>query len=288
MARIVGVKWLEFAGMVRRVVFFILTFPGIVSAQVYVNELPRTVIETRLSSFSKKNPERHDIIKKWFQEAGCPTLSEQPVKHTPLPNVICTMPGDTERVIIVGAHFDCVDAGDGVADNWSGASLLPSLLETLKGRPRRHTYVFIAFTDEEEGMVGSEFYVKSLSKEERDRIDAMVNMDTLGLSPTKIWLSHADKHLVQLAGQVANAMKLPIAALNFEKVGATDSDSFLTKKIPAISIHSVTQQNHHILHSVDDNLRSINFDDYYSTYRFTAVYLAFLDTKLSPALESAK
>jgi len=265
--------------MVRKV-FALLFFPLIVSAQVYVNELPRAVIETRLSGFSKKNQERHDIVKNWFQEAGCPNLTEQAVKHTSLPNVICAMPGTTDRVIVVGAHFDCVDQGDGVADNWSGASLLPSLLETLKTRPRQHTYVFIAFTDEEEGLVGSEFYVKSLSKEDRERIDAMVNMDTLGLSPTKIWLSHADKNLVQLAGQVGNAMKLPIAALNFEKVGSTDSDSFLNKKIPAISIHSVTQQNHHILHSVDDKLRAINFDDYYGTYRFTAVYLAFLDTKL--------
>lgn len=265
--------------MFRRVFAFVL-FPLIVSAQVYVNELPRDVIEGRLAIFSKKNPEREAILRKGFEAAGCPTVSEQPVKHTSLPNLLCTLPGETERIIVVGAHFDCVDAGDGVADNWSGASLLPSLLETLRTRQRRHTYVFIAFTDEEEGMVGSEFYVKSLSKEDRERIDAMINMDTLGLSPTKIWLSHADKNLVQMAAQVANAMKLPIAALNFEKVGATDSDSFLSKKVPAISFHSVTQQNHHILHSVDDKLRAINLEDYYNTYRLVSVYLAFLDNKL--------
>src|SRR5689334_333220 len=116
------------------------------TAQVYVKELGREVIDSRLAHFSKKNPERRAILKKWFEDAGCPDLSEQPVKHTALPNLICTMPGATDHVIVVGAHFDCVDAGDGVADNWSGASLLPSLLETLKSRPRQHTYVFIAFT----------------------------------------------------------------------------------------------------------------------------------------------
>jgi Zn-dependent M28 family amino/carboxypeptidase len=253
-------------------------------AQVYVKEATRDVIETRLAHFAKKSEERQAILKGWFQEAGCPKISEQPVKHTNVPNLICTFPGTTDRVIIVGAHFDCVDAGDGVADNWSGASLLPTLLETLKTRPRQHTFLFIAFTDEEEGMVGSEFYAKQMTKEERARVDAMVNMDTLGLSPTKIWLSHADKNLVNLAALVANAMKLPIAALNFEKVGATDSDSFLNQKMPAVTIHSVTQQNHHILHSPDDKVRAINMDDYYSTYRFTAVYLAFLDTKLPLAI----
>ena len=249
-------------------------------AQVYVNELKRDVIESRLSHFARKSAERQAILKQWFEQAGCPSLTEQPVKHTTVPNLICTVPGTTGKVIIVGAHFDCVDQGDGVADNWSGASLLPSLFETLKTRPRQHTYIFIAFTGEEEGMVGSEYYANHMTKEERERTDAMVNMDTLGLSPTKIWLSHADKNLVNMAAQVAAAMKLPIAALNFEKVGATDSDSFLQKKMPAVTIHSVTQQNHHILHSTDDKLRAINLDDYYSTYRFTAVYLAFLDTKL--------
>lgn len=247
---------------------------------MYVNELQRDVIESRLSHFSKKSAERQAILKEWFQQAGCPELTEQPVKHAAVPNLLCTVPGTTGRVIIVGAHFDCVDNGDGVADNWSGASLLPSLFETLKTRPRRHTYIFIAFTDEEKGMVGSEFYANHMTKEERERTDAMVNMDTLGLSPTKVWLSHADKNLVNMAAQVAAAMKLPIAAVNFEKVGATDSDSFLQKKIATITLHSVTQQNHHILHSTDDKLRAINLEDYYSTYRLAAVYLAFLDTKL--------
>jgi Zn-dependent M28 family amino/carboxypeptidase len=270
---------LQFAAMLRRICVLLLISTATL-AQVYVNELKRDAIESRLSHFAKKSAERQAILKEWFQKGGCPNLIEQPVKHTSVPNLVCILPGETERTIIVGAHFDCVDNGDGVADNWSGASLLPSLLETLNSRPRKHTYIFIAFTDEEEGMVGSEFYANHMTKEERQRTDAMVNMDTLGLSPTKIWLSHSDKNLVNLAATVANAMKLPIAAVNFEKVGATDSDSFLQKKMPTITIHSVTQQNHHILHSTDDNLKSINMDDYYATYRFTAVYLALLDTKL--------
>lgn len=84
-------------------------------------------------------------------------LVELPVKHTPAPNVACTIPGESSRVIIVGAHFDYVERGKGVVDNWSGASMLPSLLEAIAKEPRRHTYLLIGFTDEEQGLVGSTF-----------------------------------------------------------------------------------------------------------------------------------
>lgn len=98
-------------------------------------------------------------LKQIFTEAGCDEshLSEQPVKGSKLPNVICVLPGSSDRVIIVGAHFDRVPDGDGVVDNWSGASLLPSLYEAVKLEPRKHTYIFVGFTDEEKGEVGSHF-----------------------------------------------------------------------------------------------------------------------------------
>ena len=41
-------------------------------------------------------------------------------------------------------------------------------------------------------MVGSRFYAKVLAPGERARISPLVNMDSLGLSPTAVWLSHAD------------------------------------------------------------------------------------------------
>ncbi len=60
--------------------------------------------------------------------------------------MICVLPGNSEKVIIVGAHFDHVSDGSGVVDNWSGASLLPSLYQALKDHPRKHTFIFIGFT----------------------------------------------------------------------------------------------------------------------------------------------
>jgi hypothetical protein len=59
------------------------------------------------------------------------------------------LPGETERIILVGAHTDHVEEGDGVVGNWSGASLLPSLLYSLSAKPGQHTFVFNGFTAEE-------------------------------------------------------------------------------------------------------------------------------------------
>ena len=72
-----------------------------------------------------------------FAEAGCDDghISEQAVKGSKVPNVMCILPGTTDKVIVVGAHFDYVRAGDGVVDNWSGASLLPSIYEAITIEP---------------------------------------------------------------------------------------------------------------------------------------------------------
>ncbi|HVV44189.1 MAG TPA: hypothetical protein VHC72_03265 [Bryobacteraceae bacterium] len=40
-------------------------------------------------------------------------------------------------------------------DDWSGTALLPSLYEALKLKSRHHTFLFIAFAGEEDGLIGS-------------------------------------------------------------------------------------------------------------------------------------
>jgi len=118
------------------------------------------VIEARLRGFSKKNSERELILEQMFAQSGCSgdKLRQQVVNKKLPPNLICVVPGQTGKVILVGAHSDHADIGDGVVDNWSGASLLPSLMYSVSGMPRQHTFVFVAFTDEEGGMVGSDYY----------------------------------------------------------------------------------------------------------------------------------
>lgn len=250
----------------------------------------RDVIEARLGKYSGDNKQRGETLKRMFAEAGCDDqhLSEQPVKGSKLPNVICILPGSSNKIIIVGAHFDHVSEGDGVVDNWSGASLLPSLYESVRLVPRKHTYIFIGFTDEEQGEVGSYFYVRQMTKEQVAATDAMVNLDTLGLASTEIWATHSDKRLNGVLVYVAKQLNVPISGVNVEQVGSTDAEQFAERKIPRITIHSLTQEtwNAHIIHTSKDKFSAVRLDDYYQTYCLLAAYVAFLDEFARPSAAS--
>jgi Zn-dependent M28 family amino/carboxypeptidase len=248
---------------------------------VRFNLSSNAVIQARLARYAGNNKQREASLKAMFQEAGCDEqhLSEQAVKGSKLPNVICVLPGTSGEAIIVGAHFDRVSAGDGVVDNWSGASLLPSLYEAIKSEPRRHTYIFIGFTDEEAGEVGSHFYVQQMTKEQVAATVAMVNMDTLGLAPSEVWASHSDQRLMGLLIYMAKQLNVPIRGVDVDKIGSTDAEQFSKRNIPRITIHSLTQESWdaRILHTSKDKISAIRPDDYYQTYHLVAAYIALLD-----------
>lgn len=272
------------------IVWLTLLLPGFASGQNFqlrFRVLDKSVIEARIEDFSRNNNEREEMIRKLFAESGCAgtNLFEQPLKTKLPPNVICVLPGQTDEEIVVGAHTDHVEEGDGVVDNWSSAVFLPELYYSLAALPRRHTFVFVGFTGEERGMLGSEYYVHHLSKGQRAKIEGMVNMDSIGLGPTKVWASHADKIMFSALIASSKAMSLPIGVVNVDQVGTTDSESFAEFRIPRITIHSVTQQTWAILHSSRDNLSVIKMDDYYATYQLMAGYLVYLDKELGRTAE---
>lgn len=258
------------------------------SAQVGFRLATRAVIEGRLRSFSTNNREREALIRKWFAESGCKdaNLSEQSLERKLPPNVICILPGkmppgESQEIIVVGAHSDHVDEfGDGVVDNWTGASLLPSLLYSLSAQPRHHTFIFVGFAAEEKGLVGSAYYAEHLTAEQRARIDGMVNLDSLGLGPTEVWASHADKALLDALASVAAASRLPVSGMNVDNLGTADSESFAVYHIPRVTLHSVTEGTWPILHSPRDKIAAIKMDDYYDSYHLIAEYLAYLDDEL--------
>jgi Zn-dependent M28 family amino/carboxypeptidase len=251
---------------------------------VVFHAVPKETVLARLRQAERNNQERETSLGKLLEETGCKGewLVEQPVKHAKIPNLICTLPGQTDSRILVTAHTDHVKEGDGTVDNWSGASMLPDLYESLRVSPRRHTFVFIGFTQEEEGLVGSRSYARQLTPEQKAKISALVNMDSLGLSPTAVWLSHANPELAKIARQVAGVTKLPLQAINVDQVGYSDAEAFAGLHIRSVTFHSVTQQTWAILHSNRDTFRAIQVDDYYDSYRFLTAYLAWIDTALDP------
>lgn len=275
-----GCRWLFCVGML---------ISSAVSAcswsQTSLHLLPREAIEKHLKSFSDDNDRRETLIRKWFADSGChgANLSEQAVGGSLPPNVVCVLPGETQEAIVVGAHTDKVAAGDGVVDNWTGAVLLPALLYSISAQPRHHTFIFIGFSGEEKGLVGSRFYADHLRPEQRSHIEAMINFDSLGLGPSEVWGAHADKTLADDLRSVAAASKLPLTTMNPENGASTDSESFARFQIPRITLHSVTPLTWSILHSSRDRMGAIKIGDYYDSYRLIAEYLDYLDERLKPA-----
>jgi hypothetical protein len=249
------------------------------NGQITLSVLQPEKIQARLDQYKGDDTKREVALRKMFLDAGCTeaNLSEQRVPYRKQPNVICTLPSSGTETIVVGAHFDHAEVGQGIVDNWSGASLLPSLLESLKGVPRKHTFIFVGFTGEEDGELGSEFYVKELPAEGRARIAAMVNMDSLGLGPTLVWMNRSDPVLVKALNLSAQILKLPLAPMNVDGFGQSDEEPFIRKKICTVTVHSVTPATARVLHQAADNPSAIRFSDYYGSYRLLAGYLAMLD-----------
>lgn len=243
--------------------------------------LAEGVLEERLRLAHRKVTERFLRLKRLFEETGCGDLREQKVSGSKEPNLICPVAGakrDSGR-IIVGAHFDSA-GGDGIIDNWTGAILLPSLAEFVREKPRRHSFEFVGFAVEEKGLVGSRAYLKAIRKEDRRQIAAVITMDSLGLTPTKVWPNSSNTKLMELAWSVASAMKLEFSGVNVDRVGSTDSKTFHDARIPVFSLHSVTQETWKLINSPKDVWRSVSWKDYYDSHRFVSALLIYLDQKL--------
>ncbi|WP_433287265.1 M28 family peptidase [Micromonospora sp. CA-244673] len=98
-------------------------------------------------------------------------------------NLIAEWPqGPADQVVMFGAHLDSVSAGPGINDNGSGsATLLENALVLASQNPSMTKRVrFAWWTDEEQGLNGSEFYVNSLSATQKGYIKGYYNFDMVG------------------------------------------------------------------------------------------------------------
>ncbi len=99
------------------------------------------------------------------------------------PNVIADWPGgDANNVYMFGAHLDSVAAGVGANDNASGTATVLELALTLAAtRPTMLNHVRFGFwSDEEQGLNGSQYYANTLPTTERSRIKGYFNFDMVG------------------------------------------------------------------------------------------------------------
>jgi Zn-dependent M28 family amino/carboxypeptidase len=102
-------------------------------------------------------------------------------------NVFAESPsGDPDHVVMAGAHLDSVAAGPGIQDNGSGSAALLEVAEEMAKVNPRYQVRFAWWGAEEASLVGSTFYVNSLSQEELDSIALYLNFDMIG-SPNHVF-----------------------------------------------------------------------------------------------------
>lgn len=259
---------------------FILSCCGPGAAQkVRFSPAEKSQVLGRVESVPQSNQERAELLRQWFADAGCngKSLEEQPVSGSEAPNVICRLKGDDAGIIVVGAHYDGASSAQRPMDNWSGVALLPSLYQCLRAHKRRHTIIFVAFADRGNELTGAETFARQLRPAETRRLHAMVNIDALGLSPTKVWMAHSDKDLVHSLVIMMYAMKLPASQINIAGAGNSDSEPFAALKVPQITIHSLTQVN-----LAEGTASKFRPGAYYDSYRLLCGYLAYLDKTVKP------
>ncbi|WP_406007345.1 M28 family metallopeptidase [Streptomyces sp. NBC_00637] len=114
-------------------------------------------------------------------------------------NLVADWPGgDTGQVLMAGSHLDSVTAGPGINDNGSGsAAVLETALAVSRAgyHPTKHLR-FAWWGAEELGMVGSRYYVNSLTAANRARISGYLNFDMIG-SPNPGYFVYDDDPAIE-------------------------------------------------------------------------------------------
>jgi len=142
-------------------------------------------------------------------------------------NIIATKPGtqDLHRIVVVGAHRDTVEQAPGANDNTSGVAVALELAQILRDVPLGMTVRFVFFGAEEEGLFGSEYYVRHTGS---GTIIGMVNLDMEGVGARlEVANYRGSDVLVRAAARLAGELNIPVSVahedgsdhVNFEQMG---------------------------------------------------------------------
>jgi len=160
-------------------------------------------------------------------------------------NVIADSPGGrTDRTVVVGGHLDSVHEGPGINDDGSGVGMMLSTAQAMAELPEPRNHVrFIFFSGEEQGLLGSDYYVSQLSKKQIQNISVMLDYDMLasGNYARFIYDGNGDEQGFagpKGSGVIENVFKdwydsqdLAYETIPFD--GRSDYDAFTTAGIPA-------------------------------------------------------
>ncbi|MEU4244788.1 M20/M25/M40 family metallo-hydrolase [Actinoplanes sp. NPDC026619] len=116
-------------------------------------------------------------------------------------NIIADWPGgDTSKTYMFGAHSDGVSAGPGINDDGSGsASLLEAALQFAAAGPTMTNHLRLGWwAGEEQGLIGSKFYVNSLTTAQKTAIKAYGTFDMVASTNGGYFVTGTDAIAVKL------------------------------------------------------------------------------------------
>ena len=150
-------------------------------------------------------------------------------------NIVVTFPGRTPDLVVVGAHFDSWDLGQGATDNGIGTAQLFAVAKVLHVRAPSNlrTIELVWFNGEEEGLFGSRFQAAALRGQP---VAAMLNLDMVGF-PLSVNALGYDELVPVLERFDASlgTRKLKQGVGNISWFGS-DHTSFQLEGIPAITL----------------------------------------------------
>ena len=193
-------------------------------------------------------------------------------------NVLGFIDNQADQTVVVGAHHDHLGRGqkggslaeipgdihNGADDNASGVAGLFEIAQAIVNKPKKYknnNYLFIAFSGEEQGLIGSKYFVKSPLMQKQN-VNFMINMDMIGhLDSTKKTLiingvgssPEWNKAISEVSYPTRKIAKIKTTESG---IGASDHTSFYLANIPAV--HFFTGQHQHY-HKPSDDPSIINY-----------------------------
>lgn len=192
-------------------------------------------------------------IRNWFKMG--------PVRYH---NVVATLKGSElpDEYVVLGGHFDCFSGATGAVDDGSGfapAMEAVRLIAAAGGRPKR-SVVVILFAAEEQGLVGSQAWLKN-HPGAAARVMMMINRDgspsaITGASVPETWYADFQRisaPLVSLNPKWPFKLERGVPRAHATSPGGTDSSSFEMESVPTLRFTTQSDYNYnHAWHTLDD------------------------------------
>ncbi|MCZ6877135.1 MAG: M28 family peptidase [Acidobacteria bacterium] len=175
-------------------------------------------------------------------------------------NVLGFVPGQTDSVIVLGAHYDHLGLGivgslapeargqvhNGADDNASGTAGLLQLAQELgRSSSLKQGLLFIAFAGEELGLLGSRYYTEHPTIP-LEKTTAMINMDMIGRSEGDLLIGgvRTTAEFSRILDEVQKSSPLQFSYSD-DLRGSSDHLSFSGRKIPVLFFFSGLHSDYH-------------------------------------------